>query len=763
MNERAGATFLCTADHSRLMDVIAAMSPLFQPGRTVWKIERARRAAMLVDGAAFFAAAREAFLQARRTIFIVGWDIDSRTELVGEEPPTDGFPTNLAAFLTELAKRRPELQIHLLLWDYSLVYAHEREPLPRLSLNWQMPPQVTFCLDSTVPFGSSQHQKLVVVDDALAFSGGLDLTIRRWDTSRHDPDNKRRVDPSGEPYRPFHDVQMMVDGEAARALALLARARWCHANGGEPEVRPEGQPWPESVKPDFTDVDMAIARTQPRYHREEEVREAEALFVESIARAERTIYVENQFMTSGVVAAALAQRLRKRPQLEVLMVAPRSHDSFVERRTMRNGRIRFWRTVQAAGGDRVRLVYPSIAQNGQSTYTMIHSKIMVIDDWFLRVGSANLNNRSMGADTECDLAIEAATAAERATVTRLRDRLLGEHCGVSGEEVATALAREGSIVRVADRLCGNGHCLTAIDDGQPDRTVFARLAERIADPARPLRLGRLAGRFLPRLLFHGSRTVGRRLAKREDRRAARARELEAARSNASAGEEGLLGKPGLLVAGALALIVLLTLAWQFTGLKDLAQPDQIRELLEGSEGEPWALGVVVGLFLLGGAVAFPVTILILATAAVFGPWWGMLYAAAGVAASAGVMFVIGARFGQSVPKRLLGKRWEKIRDRLQRRGLLAMVALRVVPVAPFSLVNLAAGAASIRLVDFALGTLIGMGPGIAAIALMGDRIVKVLADPSAGQIAVLALCVAGWIGLSFAAQAVVSRLGERTT
>ena len=738
------------------------MPPLFQPGLTVWKVERARRAAVLIDGAAFFAAVREAFLQARRTIFIVGWDIDSRTDLVGEQSPADGFPTNLAAFLTELCKRRPELQIHLLLWDYSLVYAHEREPLPRLSLNWQMPPQVTFCLDSTVPFGSSQHQKLVVVDDALAFSGGLDLTIRRWDTSRHDPRDPRRVDPAGEPYRPFHDVQMMVDGEAARALAMLARARWCHANGGEPEVRPEGAPWPESVEPDFTDVEVAVARTQPRYHREEEVREVEALFVDSIARAERTIYLENQFMTSGAVAAALARRLRERPELEVLMVAPRSHDSFVERRTMRNGRIRFWRTVKAAGADRVRLVYPSIEQRGEkhgrSTYTMIHSKITVVDDGFLRVGSANLNNRSMGADTECDLAIEASTDRERAAITRLRDRLLGEHCGVSAEEVAAALAREGSLVRVADRLCGNGHCLAPIDDGQPDRTILARLAERVADPVRPLRLGRLAGRFLPRLLLHGSRTIGRRLAKRE------ARNTESARADTSPEqEEGLLGRAGVVVAGALALILLLTLAWQFTGLKELAQPDRIRGLLEGVEGEPWALGLVVGLFLLGGAVAFPVTILILATAAVFGPLWGMVYSTAGVVASAGLMFAAGARFGHDVPRRLLGKRWEKLRDRLQRRGLLAMVALRVVPVAPFSLVNLAAGAASIRFVDFALGTLIGMGPGIAAIALLGDRIAKVLADPSGVQIAVLVLCVAGWIGLSFGAQAVVSRLGERTT
>jgi phosphatidylserine/phosphatidylglycerophosphate/cardiolipin synthase-like enzyme/uncharacterized membrane protein YdjX (TVP38/TMEM64 family) len=743
------------------------MSPLFQPGRTVWRVERARRAVVLIDGAAFFAAVREAFLQARRTIFIVGWDIDSRTELVGEQPPTDGFPTSFAAFLTELAAQRPELQIHLLLWDYSLVYAHEREPLPRLALNWQMPPQVTLCLDSTVPFGSSQHQKLVVVDDALAFSGGLDLTIRRWDTSRHEPDNPRRVDPAGEPYRPFHDVQMMVDGEAARALALLARARWCHANGGKPEVWPEGQPWPESVEPDFTDVEVAITRTQPRYHREEEVREAEALFIESIGRAERTIYIENQFMTSGVVASALARRLREQPELEVVMVAPRSHDSFVERRTMRNGRIRFWRTVKAAGGARVRLLYPSIEENGQSTYTMIHSKIMVVDDSFLRVGSANLNNRSMGADTECDLAIEAATDRERTTITRLRNRLLGEHCGVSAEDVAAAVAEQGSLVRVADQLCRNGHCLSPIDDGQPDRTILARLAERVADPARPLRLGRLAGRFLPRLLFHGSRTIGRRLAKREDRRAAREREVKAARepshNDENSAQEGILGRAGVLVVAALALIVLLTLAWQFTGLKELAQPDRIRELLEGAEGEPWALGLVVGLFLLGGAVAFPVTILILATAAVFGPWWGMLYASAGVAASAGLMFAVGARFGQEVPKRLLGKRWDRLRDRLQRRGLLAMVALRVVPVAPFSLVNLAAGAGSIRFVDFGLGTLIGMGPGIAAIALMGDRIAKVLANPSAGQIGVLALCVAGWIGLSFGAQAIVSRLGERTS
>jgi phospholipase D1/2 len=490
---------------------------ILQPGRTVWRIEHAGRAAVLVDGAAFFAAVRSAFLKARRSIFIVGWDIDSRTELQGDDPPTDGHPTNLAAFLTDLVKLRPELQIHLLLWDYSLLYAHEREPLPRLSLQWQMPPQVTFCLDSTVPFGSSQHQKLVIVDDALAFSGGLDLTIRRWDTRRHELDNALRVDPSGEPYRPFHDIQMMVDGEAARALALLARRRWCHAKGGEPAIEPLGDPsdvpWPDGFPPEFTDLEIGIARTQPRYNGEhgvdEGVYEVEALFLESIGHAERSIYIENQFLTSPRIAVRLAAQLARKPELEVVIVAPRAHDSFVERRTMRNGRIRFWRIVKQAGGDRVRLVYPSVERDGRTTHTMIHSKIMVIDDVFLRVGSANMNNRSMGADTECDLIVEARNEAERAAIAGVRDRLLGEHCGVPAEEVAAALAAHGSLVRAADTLSAGGHRLRPIDDGVPDRSPLATLAERIADPPRPLRLGRLLGRVLPQLLLRGRQLIPR--------------------------------------------------------------------------------------------------------------------------------------------------------------------------------------------------------------------------------------------------------------
>lgn len=692
-----------------------------RPNHNVWRIERAARAAVLIDAAAFFEAVRGACLKAERSIVVVGWDIDSRTQLVGAAGrPTDGLSSSFADFLSDLVRTRPDLHVQLLLWDYSLLYAGERELLPRLSLGWRTPERVTLCIDNSVPFGSSQHQKIVVVDDAVAFSGGLDLTIRRWDTTSHSAENRQRVDPSGHPYRPFHDVQMMVDGAAAQALAQLARERWCRANGGVQQVEPHGDPWPEAVRADFTDVDVGIARTQPRYDGEDAIREAETLFVDSIDLAEREIYIENQFLSSALIADRLADRLSRCPELEVVIVAPRSHDSWVERHTMRNGRIRFWRRIHAAGGNRVRLVYPAVEQGGHATDTMIHSKVMTVDDRFLRVGSANMNNRSMGADTECDLAVEAQSDRERTAILEIRNRLLGEHCGVAAADVAAFLARHGSLVRAADELSANGHSLRPIDDGEPDEGGLSDVIERIADPARPLRPTRLARHLLARL------------------------------------------RP-LLVALACALVVLgIALAWRYTPLSGLVTADNVRAVLKTVRGEPWAIVIVVLVFVLASAIVFPLNVLILATAAVFGPWLGILYGGAGTVTSGLVMFFLGSLMGREALYRMLGERWRHGLEGVRKRGLLAVVTFRLLPIAPFTLVNLAAGASGIRFVDFLVGTLIGMLPGLVLMSVMGDRIVRILAEPSASDIAILVVCVAVLIGLAIAAQAVLSRRGRRT-
>ena len=273
-----------------------------------------------------------------------------------------------------------------------MLFALERELFPSISLRWRLPRRIRYCLDDDLPAGAAHHQKIVVVDDAVAFSGGQDVTIRRWDTIQHRLDHPGRVDPGGEPYGPYHDVQALVDGNAAFALAKLVRERW--RNGAcerAPAVRPCGDPWPAGIVPDLEQIDVGIARTCPAIEDQDEIRECEALFLDSIERAERTILIENQYLTATRFAERLARRMRENPKLEVVIIAPRTSRSWLEGQTMRARLAAFMRSLEDLElRDRVALLYPQVEAGGRALDIMIHSKTMVVDDVLLRVGSANL-------------------------------------------------------------------------------------------------------------------------------------------------------------------------------------------------------------------------------------------------------------------------------------------------------------------------------------------------------------------------------------
>src|SRR5688500_14256485 len=154
-----------------------------------------------------------------------------------------------------------------------------------------MPPRVHFGFDDHHPFGASHHQKIIVVDDVLAFSGGVDLTGHRWDTAAHRLDEPHRLSADGTPYGPYHEIQAMADGPVARALGALVRDRW-DALGERTRPLASGAAhdlWPSDVPPDLTDVDVAIARTMPASERNEAIRECERSFLDSIAAAQRAI------------------------------------------------------------------------------------------------------------------------------------------------------------------------------------------------------------------------------------------------------------------------------------------------------------------------------------------------------------------------------------------------------------------------------------------------------------------------------------------
>lgn len=700
---------------------------ILAPGRNCWRIEKAERVAFLIDGEAYFAALRRALLDARQAVYIMAWDIYSELALVRGEAAEDGKPVTLKALLNTIAAERPALRVYILNWDFVMLYSMDREWLPVYKLDWDTHRHIHFHLDDQHPLGASRHQKVVVVDDTLAFVGGLDPTRGRWDTPEHAPGDARRGEPHVRP-TPHHDVQMLVAGDAARALGELARARWAATAHKQLEpCRPDAATarWPQGVDADLENVRVAIARTEPSYAGSAEVREVQQLYLDAVQAARRFVYIENQYFTAPRVVSALAARLAEPEGPEVVIVTPKHTTGWLSQVTMDMLRSRAVRDMQAADAHgRLRVYHPEVPGLGADCVN-VHSKVMVVDDRFARIGSSNLNNRSMGLDAECDLALEARGDDDEHALTAIagfRRRLLAEHLGTTEEALAQAERAQGSLVAAIDALRDGERTLAplplaaadAFDEWVPDIELL--------DPERPVDPESLAQQFVHE---EEREPVGRRI---------------------------WLWVAALLAIGGLAA------AWRWTPLSRTLDIAALLDHAARFAELPGAPLLAVAAFVIGGLVAFPVTLLIVLTVLSFGTLAGFASALAGALASALAGYGLGALLGRHTVRRLAGGRLNAISRHLAKRGLLAVVLARVVPVAPYSLVNLVGGASHVSLRDFTLGTLIGMTPGIAAITLFTDRIRAMLEAPTWQNGLTLTLVFAG---IALAATTLVHWLRRR--
>jgi phospholipase D1/2 len=261
--------------------------------------------------------------------------------------------------------------------------------------------------------------------------------------------------------------------------------------------------WPGKLEPTIRNVDVGIARTLPALNDRREVREVEALNLEAISQARETIYLENQYLASRQLIGALAARLRESNGPEVVIVMPRSSESRLEQQAMDSARHRLLQLLWAADDHRRLGVYWPVTDGGTAIY--VHAKVLVIDDRLLRIGSSNLNNRSMGFDSECDLAVEATpgTPEEEDTsrmITSIRNRLVSEHLAVSADEFETAAHRYGSFLRATDALTGEGRTLRRFTNSTVDGEASPFAENDLMDPDHvPRSLTRSVQRWLERL------------------------------------------------------------------------------------------------------------------------------------------------------------------------------------------------------------------------------------------------------------------------
>jgi len=529
---------------------------------------------------------------------------------------------------------------------------------------------------------------------------------------------------------------MVVEGPAARALGDLVRERWRKATGETlraPQSRRAGwrrrlsirsrrraddpveDAWPNVLPVSVSNIDVAISRTAPPTNGEPGIREVEALYVDMIMAAKHSIYIENQYFTADGVGDALVRRLLEPDGPEIIVVLRELSHGWLEELTMQTLRTRLIEKLRAADRHgRLRVTFPWIAGLADGTCIDVHSKMMIVDDDILRIGSANLANRSMGLDTECDLTIEATGRDDvREAIRALRARLLGEHLGFSAQETQQAIAATASLRGAIDALQRDGRTLRPL-------TTLAQVPDAVmnlvaaADPEKPVGLADLTKLFAP---------------------------SEASRSTANV---------WLRLASVAAVVGGLAALWKFTPLADFLDAQRITSWARQFGSAWWAPLAVMAAYTPACLTMFPRPLITLFAVVAFGPWWGFAYAIAGVELAAWVTYVAGQRLNRGTVRRLAGRKLNRIVDVLQRRGLLAITALRLVPLAPFALEGIVAGAVRIKPWHFLAGTALGLLPGTLATTVFGNELQSLFGEGGSVNYwlitaAVFLLALATWL------------------
>ena len=627
-------------------------------------------------------------------------------------------PSVVSDLLAWKAEQNPDIKIYLLRWDSSLAFFAQREMWAKEVWEEKTPDNVETQLDDTIPMGGSQHQKIIVVDDELVFSGGMDISTNRWDTRDHPVQSEERQGPDGE-YPPLHDVQMVSSGPVVKDFATLVRWRWERVADSEPiALREEAdtgltaakpRTWPDDFPPEFENVSCALARTIPFMDEVEPAQEVRTMLLDLINQAESFIYIENQFTTRQEIAEALNKRLKACPNLHVILVSSYEPKGKFECEAFWASRIEF-KAILEKGIDpkRIRLTYSSIEDmQGRKAYKRIHSKVMTVDDKYLVIGSSNLSNRSMTLDTEIDVVLHGNSEHNRQQILHVRNDLLAEHTGRKLEDMPALFDTDYPVDALMQGQIAHGYVLTEVRDEVFTNHSVKNVFRSLSDPEEPLiSLPTLDGAALP--------------ARNPRRRSIMI----------------MLGIAVIAILGGLMFWASQSISW--------LSSESINDFLEKSRGTYFALPTVLLVYVVGGILFFPVTVLSLAVAAIFGPIWGPIYGIMGALLSSAILFGIGKLSGNAGLRKIGGPKVEAVDEKLKKSGIVGVAAIRMLPIAPFSLVNLVAGISSIGIVQFLIGTFLGMFPPMIAKGLVGDSITQIFRNPSATSIGYLVAGIVLW-------------------
>lgn len=470
------------------------MAKILASTGSAYSVGGATSAGLLIDARDYFREFYRAALSAQRSILISGWQFDRNVALLrGKDAEGAPLPVTLLEFLNALCAQKPELRIWILAWDFHLVFAAEREWMQRLAFHWMTSKRMHFRFDDNHVERGCHHQKFAVIDGEHVFVGGLDLCDHRWDDRQHRLHNPLRIS-RGEKHQPFHDIQAYLQSrELGAALSELFSVRWERAGGRAPPadaLAPLITPHPFRARCtlDLPARELTLSRTDPMGSPKGptpcfEIRDQ---LVTAILSAEKLIYVETQYFSSHLIAKTLEERMRSaaRPKLEIVMILNRRGETLKEQAAVGLAQAQILgqlRDVAEQTGHHLGLYYTLPAHDDGDPRaekpTFIHSKLTIIDDLFLCVGSANLTNRSMAIDTELNVSMEAKGAGDplARAIRHVRASLLEEHTGHPALHLIDGLVP--ALNSLAERDAGNSRLRQ-----HPGLSIEERAALLMIDP-----------------------------------------------------------------------------------------------------------------------------------------------------------------------------------------------------------------------------------------------------------------------------------------
>lgn len=639
---------------------------------------------VLVSGKTYFDELVESLEHAQSTIYIAGWELEGQMWLQPDTPA----PVTLEAFLKRLISQRPSLNVYMLIWDLSEMKRMANNPILAFRPSWFPHRRLKLRFDDHYPFGGCHHQKYVVIDDAIAYIGGMDLTVGRWDNSEHLAENPDRCDAFGVMHPAVQDVQVRVTGEPAKTAGDLFRSRWRRVSRTSP-ITPRFSEPIEFSHPTIRAKQVAISRTDP--WDTHPVFEVEQLFIDTIQAAQKYIYIENQYLTSEPIGRVLAARLREPDGPEVIIVGPKDPAGWIEEVTV--GLLR-WRVIEAIRNadqfGRLRIVYPMISVESE-TSLYIHSKLMIVDDSFVRVGSANISQRSFRIDTELDLSF---TTDDVNAVRSLLAELLATYFGLSSTDLEGFVEDPNRTIRSTldyEMEVGRDRTLKTLGKPPDARAVsFAQDGDILFDPDEARTLAQVTD------LIMGSSARKRFLAR--------------------------------LPRGLMSVTIWTSLLLVGAAIGD-QMTSEFGNVFIVFEDQSVRLGLLA-LMLLGLSLGAPLFLIVVASMVIYPSPIALLVMFGLVILSAILTYNIGSVLGRNILSRIWGLQIQDVRKQLFRRGVFSVITLRFFPISTFAAVGFAAGAASSPMRPYLIGTAIGVVPIVSLFSVLAFFVSRFIVSPN---------------------------------